>query len=93
MYKKKAAEKVATEVPGVCERCQRSFKERKYFNRHIKDCGNVICEECNKSFTRKSDLKRDKHTVHGTNPERSCNICSKVFFRHDLLKKHKKKHE
>ena len=84
MYKKKTGGRVVSEEAGICEKYQRSFKERKHFNRHVNECG-IVCEECNKSFSRKSVLKRHKETVHGTNPELSCDNCNK-FFRLDLLK-------
>ena len=92
MYKKKADEGVVPEEAGICEKCQRSFKERKYFNRHVNECG-ITCEDCNKSFSRKSVLKRYKETVHGTNPELSYDICNRKFFRLDSLKKHRNKHK
>jgi uncharacterized Zn-finger protein len=53
------------------------------------------CDECEVDFTRKSDAKRHRETVHRSDGEFVCEKCrNKRFSRKDALQRHMKlKHE
>ena len=46
------------------------------------------CEECNRSFTKFSDLRRHVTTIHAKLQSYDCNKCSKRYTRRDNLLKH-----
>ena len=50
-----------------------------------------MCEECNKCFKRKSDLKEHQDRRTGVQPH-PCNVCSKLFSRSACLRWHQRSH-
>ena len=94
----------ATDENLQCGLCGKQFRLQRYLEMHTKYNHGVNCpfkcEECGAQYIYKGDLKRHKTTAHEViedkytfpgdegNKTFSCQTCSKVFKRKDLLKKH-----
>lgn len=49
----------------TCTKCNNRFKEQKYLNRHLKECGlEFPCEECNKSYKSSRSLRSHVKSKH-----------------------------
>ena len=49
-----------------------------------------MCDECDRSFLRRSDLKRHSNTVHSDQMNFVCLTCGKKFSRKDAFYRHKR---
>ncbi|KAL2179004.1 uncharacterized protein P884DRAFT_195582 [Thermothelomyces heterothallicus CBS 202.75] len=68
--------------------CSKSFFRRGNIAIHIlaHDRISVVeCETCEKTFTRKTDLRRHYNSVHSQERKYSCQYCSMRFNRNDIL--------
>ncbi|XP_012284498.1 zinc finger protein 25-like [Orussus abietinus] len=79
-----------------CEQCGKLFKLKRDYSAHVKDhdSGPCVCDECGKSYPRKSSLyyhKRRKHTTQIKNFE--CSTCKKRFKTQKTLNRHSKLHK
>ncbi|KAL7014290.1 hypothetical protein ACKWTF_015846 [Chironomus riparius] len=77
-----------------CDKCEKSFPNRKHLYFHMKIHENRIpCEICSISI-KPYLLRRHKQTQHLITDEKfNCNICGKTFKRLKLLTNHEKTHD
>lgn len=74
----------------VCKVCDRRFAFAEDLNYHfIKHTGEKrFCDQCDKSFSYSSTLKKHKRKVHEKIRAHACTICSKRFYSAFELKGH-----
>ncbi|CCD67483.1 Zinc finger protein sdz-12 [Caenorhabditis elegans] len=85
-----------------CQVCKRKFANQKTLRTHMKHItcrpgrSNVVnhkfrCENCEKQFTNKPNLKRHQIT-HSGSKSKKCSTCQRTFFREDQLQRHLHNH-
>lgn len=75
-----------------CGNCDKQYDSIHNRNEHLTRCGKaIICEQCNKTFTRPSNLTRHKKQCQNKqNFNFTCDMCNQRFTRKDNLMKHMK---
>ncbi|XP_050443119.1 zinc finger protein 555-like [Adelges cooleyi] len=84
-----------------CKKCQKTFKKKKYYRRHIKTTAHLsvdqndvfYCAHCSKIFYYKRNLLHHLNSVH-FKPHNSytCEVCGKRFRYRNNYKRHKDSH-
>ena len=75
-----------------CDICAMSFLSNKKLNNHKNKASCKIvnfCKECNKSFRKKSILKKHIQSVHEKKKFYKCDICPKIYSTNRNLNNHK----
>lgn len=78
-----------------CSHCQTSFTKKYSLKRHLESVhaeegSRLVCEECDKSFSRRDLLARHKR-AHESVGDFICHACSRRFWRKDHLKQNQEK--
>ncbi|KAJ4429216.1 hypothetical protein ANN_26219 [Periplaneta americana] len=83
-----ASEEAESSSSLTCPYCQKKFRQKKFFKRHIaKHTGEWKCNKCQKFYSSKATLashrciKKSRTTHH-------CKVCNRQFHRLNYLKKH-----
>jgi len=84
--------------PFKCNQCGKTFQYAMYLKRHARIHKGYVCDVCNSSFEKWSDLQQHKTSEHTNKITKShetfkCGQCDKTFQSQVFLKKHKLVHE
>lgn len=84
---------------NTCHKCDKSFKNRCTYKKHIQVCGDpstkickFFCDICSNGYRHKSGLRGHLRMAHGFGKVVSCNWCSKKFDAISKLRLHIVKH-
>ena len=92
---KESTEKESKRAKYSCKICDRDFKDKSNFKRHVKTCGRSIdkifkCDECDSKFTAKHYVSTHKNAVH-SGRSFQCTFCDKSFTKKGNLNSHVRK--
>ena len=89
----------SNERPFLCDRegCGKAFKRKRHFLRHVavvhdKISSGLICHQCGKGFSCKTDLEGHVRQVHTLERPFLCTVCGKGFAKKCILGTHMKSH-
>ncbi|EIN11573.1 hypothetical protein PUNSTDRAFT_124864 [Punctularia strigosozonata HHB-11173 SS5] len=74
-----------------CPICQQTFTTRTNCEDHMRAHSNqrpFKCDDCEKAFARKHELKRHQRTIHSTERPYQCDICGAGYARSDQRTRH-----
>lgn len=78
----------------ICPHCNERFRYSTY-EMHMRTCGPLVCEFCNKTFTKRATLRKHRRNIHieGYGNEHTCEVCGKVFPRKNDFDRHYLNHQ
>jgi len=85
-------------LPFKCNQCGKTFQYAMYLKRHARIHKGYVCDVCNSTFEKWSDLQQHKSSDHTVKSTRDveihrCDQCDKSFRSQVFLKKHKVVHQ
>jgi len=81
---------INSERPFRCLTCDKTYKELKAINEHLKTHTGWFCDKCGEKFTNKLSLGNHKKEAHLAGTVK-CPICNKVYVDQSKLNKHLQK--
>ena len=92
--------KSRTKIPNQCIFCNTTFKNKLELMEHIQEhqlkleeSKQIICQQCNKSYSSLKNLKRHIEATHDENKTHMCKTCNKTFAKNQGLIDHLARHK
>lgn len=86
---RKRLAKGGQEEYNKCSNCEKKFRNSRHYRYHEKNCKDVICDTCGKTF--KSAINLRHHSVVHTEKHK-CETCNKTFSSNYKLVQHRAMH-